>query len=212
MRGEPNRLLRAERDRRQQTRGEFAREVQPLAGLPCDARTVQRWEDGTVRLPRPAFRRAVIELTGLAAADLGWTDPVDNPPLDAPTLDPDALLRILRRAERAAQQSDGPGRTAALQAVVHSYGACSLALTAAGDHAAAWVAADRAVALAALLGDVSLTVEGTTWLVAVHTGAHDPDRARRTAESARTAITTADRPLPAGLEHRLLLPTRSTRT
>jgi hypothetical protein len=44
----PNRLLRAVREARHESREEFARLVEQAAGAPADARMVKRWEVGGV--------------------------------------------------------------------------------------------------------------------------------------------------------------------
>ena len=67
----PNRPLRAARERRHESREEFARAVAEESGLPCDARMIKRWENEGIT-PRPAFRRAVMAVTGRSADELGW--------------------------------------------------------------------------------------------------------------------------------------------
>ena len=196
MRGEPNHRLRRVREERQESREEFARLVQAGAGEACDARMVKRWEDGTVRLPRPVFRRAVVALTGRTATDLGWDVPSDPVAVAAPShLDPDALLAALREAERAARACPAGADPSTFRALAYAYRACSLVLAAAGEHPAAWVAADRGVAAAEAARDVPLMVEVVAGLPTLLTRAGRPDRARRAASTALDAV--AGRTAPA---------------
>lgn len=189
--------MRQVREERQESREEFARSVQVCCGEPCDERTVKRWEDGTVRLPRPVYRRAAIELTGRSAEELGWSisraelpDALDGASGAAgPGVDADSLLGSLRKAEVAARSTAGVSRNATFRALAHAYHACAVALTAVGEHAAAWVAADRAVAAAEAAGDELLMAEGAVRLAALFAGTGSLDRAQRAAETAAAALT-----------------------
>jgi hypothetical protein len=68
----PKSRLRAAREQALQlTRAEFAAQVQQESGESCDERKVWRWEEAGVK-PRPASMRAVVAVTGLTAAELGW--------------------------------------------------------------------------------------------------------------------------------------------
>lgn len=193
MRGEPNRLLRRVREDRQESREEFARAVQIRSGELCDERTVKRWEDGTVRLPRPVFRRAVTALTGKSPGELGWAmagaDAVDpEVPSSGPAVDPDGMLGSLRHAELAARSTVGAARSATFSALTHAYHACAAALVAVGQNAAAWVAADRAILTAEAAGDELLMAEGAVRLAALLQAVGQLDRAERTASSAVVAL------------------------
>ncbi len=193
MRGTPNHRLRQVREERQESREEFARAVLARCGEPCDERTVKRWEDGTVRLPRPVYRRAVIELTGRSADDLGWSasrdEVLNDPGATGPSVDVDALLGSLRHAETAARSAVGAPRQATFRALAHAYHACAAALASVGEHAAAWVAADRAITAAEAAGDELLMAEGAVRLTALFAGAGSLDRAERTAATAAGALT-----------------------
>lgn len=189
MRGEPNHRLRRVRDERQESREEFARQIQAGAGEACDARMVKRWEDGTVRLPRPVFRRAVVALTGRTATDLGWDVPSDAAAVASPNqVDPDALLAALRDAERAARACPAGVDPSTFRALAYVYRACSLVLATAGEHPAAWVAADRGVAAAEAAGDMPLMVEVVADLPTLLARSGRPDRARRAASTALDAV------------------------
>ncbi len=197
MRGTPNHRLRQVREGRQESREEFARAVQVCCGEPCDERTVKRWEDGTVRLPRPVYRRAVIELTGRPAEDLGWSTSRaevsyalgEATEETGSSVDADALLGSLRDAEIAARSTAGASRRATFRALAYAYHACATALAAVGEHAAAWVAADRAITAAEAAGDELLMAEGAVQLTALFTGAGSLDRAERAASTAAVALT-----------------------
>lgn len=74
----PNATLRAVRMGMLMSQDEFARalrEAGDRAGVPNDAskRHVQRWEAGTVTMPRPAYARALERVTGLPIGSLGFT-------------------------------------------------------------------------------------------------------------------------------------------
>jgi hypothetical protein len=174
-------------------------------GEPCDERTVKRWEDGTVRFPRPVYRRAVIDLTGRSADDLGWSTSRDEAPgapgENGPSVDVDALLDSLRQAETAARSTTDAPRRATFRALALAYHACAVALAAVGEHAAAWVAADRAIKAAEAAGDELLMAEGAVRLTALFAGAGSLDRAERTASTAAGALTSrADSGEPAARE------------
>ncbi len=68
----PMHRLRAAREQALQlTRAEFATLVERESGESCDERKIWRWEEKGVH-PRPASMRAVLTVTGLTAAELGW--------------------------------------------------------------------------------------------------------------------------------------------
>ncbi|MFE2866817.1 Twin-arginine translocation pathway signal [Embleya sp. NPDC059259] len=95
----PNTRLRAVREaRRQQSRSEFANDLQATAArlgerqVSVDARLVARWEDGDTRRPRAIYRRILVALTGMTEAELGIgpnppSQPVTYPP-PMPTVEP----------------------------------------------------------------------------------------------------------------------------
>jgi hypothetical protein len=69
----PNPRLRTAREHALgMTRAEFAAMVERESGEPCDERMIYRWEEEEVK-PRPARLRAVVAITGLSAAQLGWS-------------------------------------------------------------------------------------------------------------------------------------------
>ncbi|BBG20654.1 hypothetical protein RVR_P126 (plasmid) [Actinacidiphila reveromycinica] len=74
----PNTALRAVREGElQMSRQEFAKAVVDAGmdqgeAVACSARLVAAWEDGTVRAPRPVYRRILTAMTGRSMADLGF--------------------------------------------------------------------------------------------------------------------------------------------
>jgi transcriptional regulator with XRE-family HTH domain len=73
----PNIPLRNWRTQRHLSRAEMADRINASrAGidgrLACDEERIRRWESGEVRWPSPPYRRALMELTGLEPAELGF--------------------------------------------------------------------------------------------------------------------------------------------
>ncbi|GAA0568783.1 hypothetical protein [Actinomadura livida] len=76
----PNAWLTAWRESNFSTRSEMAEALNrtPTAlehGLLCDEERLRRWERGEVRWPHPPYRRALQELTGRTAEQLGFIPP-----------------------------------------------------------------------------------------------------------------------------------------
>ena len=76
----PNIRLRSWRDGEHMTRAELAEAINNSASgrsrkLPCDEERIRRWEAGDVLWPSADYRKALYEVTGYDAQQLGFTPP-----------------------------------------------------------------------------------------------------------------------------------------
>jgi transcriptional regulator with XRE-family HTH domain len=124
----PNIVLRAWRDSSHLTRAEMAEALNRTrtgheAGLACDEKRLARWETGEVLWPHAVYRRALVELTGRDAEDLGFVPPyrrserplVAEPSVPRDTLQAEADIFDTLELTRLAEVSDiGAGTIEAL--------------------------------------------------------------------------------------------------
>ncbi|GGJ92346.1 transcriptional regulator [Pilimelia anulata] len=101
----------------------------------------------------------------------------------APILD--AAIRALEAASRVRR---GAGRRRAHRGLARAYHAAAATLAKLNEPAAAWVAADRAIAAAERAGDVLLMAEGAFRLALVHQLGRRYDEVTRTARTAAAAL------------------------
>jgi len=124
----PNIAFRAWRDASHLTRAEMAEALNRTsagqeAGLACDEKRLARWETGEVLWPHAVYRRALQELTGRDAEDLGFVPPhrhserlpIAEPSAPRDTLQAEADIFDTLELTRLAEVSDiGAGTIEAL--------------------------------------------------------------------------------------------------
>jgi hypothetical protein len=129
----PNVQLTAWRDANYATRGDMADALcqTPTAiqeGLICDEERIRRWERGEVLWPHPPYRKALRELTGRAAEELGFVPPAKQKerqrllvgrvlPADAMRAEAD-LFDTMELARMAEASSVGPGTLETIEEAV----------------------------------------------------------------------------------------------
>jgi hypothetical protein len=130
----PNVQLTAWREANYATRGEMAEALcrTPTAigeGLICDDERIRRWERGEVLWPHPPYRKALQELTGRSAAELGFFPPAKQKerqrlladraiPVNSLRAEADLIddeVAALELSRRVAVSEIGPATLAALE-------------------------------------------------------------------------------------------------
>jgi transcriptional regulator with XRE-family HTH domain len=98
------------------------------------------------------------------------------------------LTELLPQLEAASRSARGSGARPVARVVARAYHAAAAALVKLNEHAAAWVAADRAIAAAERAGDRLLMAEGMFRLISVFQAGRQYDQAEHAALTAIEAL------------------------